>query len=398
MINPMSNRPAYLDYQATTPMDVEALDAMLPYFREAFGNAHSGDHPFATEASEAIERARHQVAALIGAQAREIVFTSGATEANNLLIAGAARSARQSGRNRVITSATEHKSVLEVLASLAREGFEAVVLPVESDGLIDLDLLASSIDERTALVSIMAANNEIGVLQPIAEIGRLCREAGATFHTDAAQAAGKIALSVGPMNVDLMSLSAHKVYGPKGIGAAYIRRGLAPRPSPIAWGGGQEGGLRPGTLPTPLCVGFGAACEIAARSMPTEPQELRRLRNRFLSHLEGAKLAFSVNGTMSDRLPGNLNVSFKGVDAEALLMTLRSTVAAASGSACTAHALEPSYVVEALGFGRERAESAVRFGFGRPTTDAEVDAAAEAVIQAVRRLARVSYAHETAET
>lgn len=390
----MSNRPVYLDYQATTPVDRRVMDVMTPYFTELFGNAHSGDHPYATEAGEAVDRARRQIADLIGAEAREIVFTSGATEANNLLIAGAARRAHQTGRNRVLTLATEHKSVLEVAAALGGEGFEVDVLPVGADGLVDLDRLDQAVTPETAVVSVMAANNEIGVLQPLAEIGRIARDRGAAFHTDAAQAAGKVALDVRRLSVDLMSLSSHKLYGPKGIGAAWVRRSGPFRPLPVAWGGGQEGGLRPGTLPTPLCAGFGEACALAALEMQAEGRRLAELRDRFLAALTASSVAFAVNGSLSARLPGNLNLSFEGVDAEALLMTIRNRVAAASGSACTAYSLDPSHVVEALGFGRDRAERAVRFGFGRPTTIDEVDSAAMIVADAVRRLRRVRSAPE----
>lgn len=388
----MTNRPAYFDYQATTPVDRAVLDVMLPFYTEAFGNAHSGDHPYALEAAEAIETARRQTAGLIGAQPREIVFTSGATEANNLLIAGTVRAAAKDGRRRVITVETEHKSVLATVLGLRNEGFEVDVLPVDSDGRVDLEQLKSVLDEHTALVSIMAANNEIGVLQPLETIGRLCREAGVVFHTDAAQAAGKVPLDVVALNVDLLSLSAHKMYGPKGIGAAFVSRKSPVRPQPVALGGGQENGLRPGTLPTALCAGLGAASAIAKTKLSTEPARLAGLRDRFLRHLEQAQIDYAINGNMADRLPGNLNVSFTGVDAEALLMVIQTRVAAASGSACTAQSLDPSYVVQALGFGVERAETAVRFGFGRPTTPSEVDGAAAVVVQAVRQLRRVSYA------
>lgn len=392
----MSNRPIYLDYQATTPVDRSVMDAMLPYFTEVFGNAHSGDHPFATEASEAIESARHQVATLIGAQAREVLFTSGATEANNLLIAGGARAMARQGRNRIVTLETEHKSVLEVAAGLKDEGFDVRFVPVERDGLVNVDRLTDVIDASTALVSVMAANNEIGVLQPLSAIGKLCRAVGAAFHVDAAQAVGKIPLDVADLAIDFMSLSAHKLYGPKGVGAAFIARKAPARPLAVSRGGGQEAGLRPGTLPTALCVGMGAACALAGSTLDADAARLRVLRDRFCEHLHTARLLFEVNGDLAQRLPGNLNVSFDGVDAEALLMTIRTQVAAASGSACTAQSLDPSYVVQALGFGDARAEGAVRFGFGRMTTTAEVDAAAAAVVQAVQNLRRVSYTPERA--
>ncbi|WP_349312730.1 cysteine desulfurase family protein [Brevundimonas subvibrioides] len=392
----MSNRPIYLDYQATTPVDRAVLEGMLPYFTEVFGNAHSGDHPFAVEASEAIETARRQVAGLIGAQPREIIFTSGATEANNLLISGTGRAMLKRGRRRIVTLETEHKSVLDVVAGLASEGFDIRTVPVESSGLVDLDRLANEIDDTTAVVSVMAANNEIGVLQPLAAIGALCRSAGAVFHVDAAQAAGKIPLDAHALAIDLMSLSAHKLYGPKGIGAAFISRRTPARPEPLTRGGGQENGLRPGTLPTPLCVGLGSACALAGASLETDARRIGGLRDRFLQHLQAADVAFAINGDLNQRLPGNLNISFSGVDAEALLMTIRNQVAAASGSACTAQSLDPSYVVRALGFGEERAETAIRFGFGRMTTMREVDEAAAIVVKAVGRLRRLSYTPEGA--
>jgi cysteine desulfurase len=392
----MPNRPVYLDYQATTPVDPSVLAAMLPYFTEAFGNAHSGEHSYALEAAEAVEVARRQVAGLIGAQAREVVFTSGATEANNLLIRGGAQAARASGRTRVVTLATEHKSVLEVVQSLAREGFCAEILPVRADGLVDLDLLASVVDRDTAVVSVMVANNEIGVLQPIETISDLCRTAGAILHCDGVQAAGKIPLECIVQSVDMMSLSAHKVYGPKGVGAAYVSRKSPFKPLPVMWGGDQERGLRPGTLPTPLCVGMGAAFALATEMVASEAERLHRLRARFLELMQVASLDFAINGDLDRRLAGNLNVSFSGIDAEALLMTLRSRVAASSGSACTANSLDPSHVVTALGFGEARAETAVRFSFGRPTTEAEVDEAAAAVVEAVRTLKRVAYAPQAA--
>lgn len=394
----MSNRAIYLDFQATTPVDRIVMDAMIPYFTVVFGNPHSGDHTFATEASEAVEFARRQVGDLIGAHGREVVFTSGATEANNLLIAGGARAMRQRGRNRVVTLETEHKSVLEIVGGLLEEGFDVQVLPVERDGLVNLNQLEDVIGDTTAIVSIMAANNEIGVLQPLADIGRLCRAAGATFHVDAAQAAGKIPLNVVDLSIDLMSLSAHKLYGPKGIGAAFISRRAPARPLAVSRGGGQENGLRPGTLPTALCVGLGAACALAGSTLEEDDARVRGWRDRFLGLLQNADLVFEINGSMDRRLAGNLNISFDGVDAEALLMTIRNRVAAASGSACTAQSLDPSHVVIALGYGEERAERAVRFGFGRTTTMEEVDVAAAAVVQAVRNLRRVNYTPERAIT
>jgi cysteine desulfurase len=376
-------RPVYLDYQATTPVDARVLDAMLPYFREKFGNPHSTSHALGREAAEAVERARAQVAALIGADPREIVFTSGATESNNLAIKGAARFLREHC-NRVVTLETEHKCVLESARRLEREGFEVAVLPVGPDGLADLDALAAAIDERTALVSVMAANNEIGVIQPLAEIGTLAHAKGALFHTDAAQGVGKLPIDVEAMHIDLLSISGHKIYGPKGIGALYVRRRPRVRLDPLFDGGGQERGHRSGTLPAPLCVALGEACAVAAREMAGEGTRLGALRNRLLQRLREGVPDLRVNGDLDRRLPGNLNVAFPGVDALALLDTLPE-LALSTGSACTSAEVEPSYVLKALGLDDALAIGAVRIGLGRFTTEAEIEFAAEALTAAVRR-------------
>ena len=381
-----SNRPVYLDYQATTPVDPRVFDAMRPYFSEMFGNPHSVDHVYGREVEEAVEKAREQVAALIGAEAREIVFTSGATESNNLAIKGAARFLKDR-RNHVVTVATEHKCVLESVSDLEREGISSTVLPVKPDGLLDLDVLKQALTDNTALLSVMAVNNEIGVIQPLAEIGAICREHGVLFHTDAAQGAGKIPLDVAEMNIDLMSFSGHKIYGPKGIGALYVRRRPRVRLEPLFSGGGQERGLRSGTLPAPLCIGLGAACVIAKEEMANEATRID-FQARRLSWALGVSLPVQLNGHPNQRIPGNLNYRFDGIDAGDLLEAVAADVAASTGSACTSAEVEPSYVLRALGLSDEQAASSIRFGLGRFTTDAEIDRAASALITAARRLQR----------
>ncbi len=387
--------PVYLDYQATTPTDPRVVQAMLPYFFETFGNPHSRSHGFGLAAEEAVERARRQVAQLIGAEPREIVFTSGATEANNLAIKGAARFAAahydadgaggRHARRRIVTAVTEHKCVLESCRALADEGFDVAWLPVEPSGLIDLDRLAAALDETTLLVSIMAVNNEIGVIQPLAEIGRLARARGVLFHTDAAQAAGKIPLDVTAMNIDLASLSAHKLYGPKGIGALYVRRRPRVRLAPLLSGGGQERGLRSGTLPTPLIVGFGEACRIAGEEMAEESARLTRLRDRLRQGLAERLARIYLNGDADRRVAGNLNLAFEGVDGEALIAAL-DDVAVSSGSACTSASIEPSYVIRALGRDKALAEASIRIGMGRFTTPAEIDYAVDRIAGEVERI------------
>jgi len=387
-INRANAAPIYLDYQATTPTDPRVVAAMLPYFTEKFGNPHSTGHRFGREAAEAIERARDEVAALIGAEPREIAFTSGATESNNLAIKGAARflrDERRADRDHIITVETEHKCVLETCRQLAGEGFSVTVLPVKSDGLIDLETLAAAIGPRTALVSVMAVNNEIGVIQPIAEIGALCRARGVLFHSDAAQAAGKIPLDVEAMNIDLLSISGHKLYGPKGIGALYVRRRPRVRLTPLIDGGGQERGVRSGTLPTPLCVGLGAACAIAQAEMAEESVRLAGLRRRFVAALRSRIPGTRLNGNPEQRVAGNLNVAFSGIDAEELLENC-PMVAASTGSACSSARVEPSYVLRALGLDEAAARSSLRLCLGRPTTAAEVEFAVDALTAAVERL------------
>ena len=385
----LTNRPKlpiYLDYQATTPVDPRVLKLMLPYFSEKFGNPGSATHSFGREAAAACERAREQVAAVIGAEAREIVFTSGATESNNIAIKGAGYFARD-GRRHIVTAATEHKCVLESCKALAAEGFRLTVLPVEANGLVDLARLAAALSDDTLLVSIMAVNNEIGVIQPLAEIGELCRRHGAYFHTDAAQAAGKIPLDVDGMAIDLMSISGHKLYGPKGVGALYVRRRPRVRLAPLMSGGGQERGLRSGTLPAALCVGLGAASEISAAEMAAEGMRLKRLRERLRCGLAAKVPGIALNGDLERRIPGNLNLAFPGVDAEVLMARLKD-IAVSSGSACTSASIEPSYVLRALGLEDALARASLRIGLGRFTDSAEIDYAVEAIAAAVDQLRR----------
>jgi cysteine desulfurase len=381
-----NSAPVYLDYQATTPVDRRVLDEMLPWFSEKFGNPGSVTHAYGREAEAAVEQARGEVAALIGADSREIVFTSGATESNNLAMKGAAHFHRELGKDRVVTVSTEHKCVLESARALEREGFGVTVLPVDAQGLVDMAALRAAVDARTAVVSVMAANNEIGVLQPVAEIGALCREKGVLFHTDAAQAVGKVPVDVDAMAIDLLSISGHKIYGPKGIGALYVRRRPRARLAPLFDGGGQERGVRSGTLPTPLCVGLGAAARIAAAERAAEAERLLGLRRRFLAGIRARLPEVRLNGDAERRLPGNLNLSFPGAPALQLMQACPG-LALSTGSACTAAEVEPSYVLRALGVPEGLAGATLRIGLGRYTTDAEVDFAVEALLAAARRLA-----------
>ena len=378
--------PVYLDYQATTPCDTRVLEAMLPWFTEKFGNPGSVTHAYGREAAEAVERARAELAALIHAEPREIVFTSGATEANNLAVKGAAHFHRAFDKDHIVTLATEHKCVLESCRALEAEGFRVTYLPVGRDGLVELARLEAALDDQTVLVSVMAAHNEIGVLQPLAEIAALCHARGAMLHTDAAQAVAKIPIDVGALGVDLLSISGHKIYGPKGIGALYVRRRPRARIAPLIDGGGQERGLRSGTLPTPLCVGLGEAARIAAAEMAEEAPRLLALRTRFLGAIRARLPDAVVNGDLERRLPGNLNLSFPGVPAPDLMAACPG-LALSSGSACTAAELEPSYVLRALGLEDALAGASIRIGLGRFNTAEEVDFAADAISAAVRRLA-----------
>jgi len=379
-----SARPIYLDYQSTTPVDPRVLEVMLPWFTEKFGNPGSVTHAYGREAEAAVERARAQVAELIGAEAREIVFTSGATESNNLALKGAARFHRDE-RDHVVTLATEHKCVLESARALDREGFRVMILPVGADGLVDLAGLEAALGERTAVVSVMAAHNEIGVLQPLAEIGALCRTRGILFHTDAAQAFGKIPIAVDAMAIDLLSISGHKIYGPKGVGALYVRRRPRARLVPLLDGGGQERGLRSGTLPTPLIVGLGEAAAIAVQEMTEEARRLLALRERFLAGVRAAVPSVRLNGDAERRLPANLNLTFPGIGALELMEACPG-LALSTGSACTAAEVEPSYVLRALGVSDELGRSSLRIGLGRFTSERDVDFAVDALAAAVGRL------------
>ncbi len=373
------NRAVYLDNQSTTSCDPRVVAAMLPFFTERFGNPHSAEHAMGQDAADAIEAARAHVAALIGADPREIVFTSGATEANNLAIKGAARHAAQLGdpRRRVVTLATEHKCVLESVADLAAEGFEPVVLPVAADGLLDLAELQAALATPTLLVSVMAANNETGVVQDVAGIAALVHAAGALFHCDAAQAVGKIEFDVG-CGIDLASLSGHKLYGPKGVGALYVRRRPRVRLAPLFSGGGQERGLRSGTLPTPLVVGFGEACRIAAAEMATEAERLSPLRARLLDGLDAAIPGLRVNGAWTPRLPGNLNLTFPHANALDLMRACPD-LCVSTGSACSSAEIVPSTVLTAMGIAPAAAARTLRIGLGRFTSAADVDFAIRAL-------------------
>jgi cysteine desulfurase len=383
--SPRADAVVYLDNHATTRPDPRVVEAMIPYFTVHYGNSSSGSHRYGWEAAEALERARAQVARSIGADDREIIFTSGATEANNLAIKGVARSSTRRG-NHIVTAVSEHAAVLDPVKRLTRQGFESTIVPCDRFGRVSVSAIADALTERTVLVSIMAANNEVGAINPIAEIGRLCRERGVIFHTDAAQAVGKIPLDVETDAIDLLSLSAHKFHGPKGIGALYVRRrGPQVRLEPLVDGGGQERGLRSGTVPVPLAVGLGLAAEIADSERPAEAARLYDLRQRLeggiISRVQGVEL----NGSPTDRLPGNLNLSFAGVEGESLMMAMRE-IAVSSGSACSSANPEPSHVLLAMGLDEDRARASLRFGLGRFTTAEEVDFAVAAVVSAVTRL------------
>ena len=377
-----ATRPIYLDHHATTPVDPRVLTAMRPWWEDNFANPHSAEHAMGRAAEAAVEDARAHIAALIGAEPREIVFTSGATEANNIAIKGAARFG--AGPKRVITSATEHKCVLESVRDLGAEGFEPVVLPVGADGLLDLDRLADALRTPTLLVSVMAVNNEIGVIQDLAAIGVLTRAAGAALHTDAAQAAGRIVLDVNAIQADLVSLTAHKLYGPKGVGALYVRRRPRMRLAPLFSGGGQERGLRSGTLATPLVVGFGEAARLAGAEMALDEGRIAGQRQRFLDAL--AIPGITVNGHPGRRVAGNLNISFPGgVDAQQL-MAAAPDLYVSTGSACSSAVVEPSYVLRALGIPEAQARATLRLGFGRFTSPAEADQAAAWLTAAWRQV------------
>ena len=388
--------PIYMDYHATTPVDPRVLEAMLPYFTQTFGNAASRNHPFGWEAEEAVEKARKQVADLIGANAKEVIFTSGATESNNLAIKGVAEMYREKG-NHIITCVTEHKAVIDTCKKLEKQGYRVTYLPVQKDGRISLDDLRAAITDKTILITIMTANNEIGVVQPIAEIGAIAKEKGILFHTDAVQAVGKIPFSVTELKTDLVSLSGHKMYGPKGVGALYVRRRnprvlLAEQIS----GGGHERGMRSGTLNVPGIVGLGKAAELCKAEMTSDAERLRQLRDYLNDALHKNLDEIYVNGSMEHRLPHNLNISFAYVEGESLLMGIND-VAVSSGSACTSASLEPSYVLKALGAGDDLAHSSIRFGLGRWTTKEEVDYVIEKLTNVVQRLREMSPLYEMAK-
>ncbi len=387
--------PVYLDYQATTPMDPRVLEKMLPYFTEKFGNPHSRSHAYGWEAEEATEKAREQVASLIGASEKEIIFTSGATESNNIAIKGVAHFYKDK-KNHIITLQTEHKCVLDSCRHLEQEGFEVTYLPVQKSGLIDLNELRAAIKENTLMVSVMAVNNEVGVIQPLAEIGKICREKGAFFHTDCAQAFGKIPLDVEAMNIDLMSISGHKIYGPKGIGALYVRRRPRIRLEALFSGGGQERGFRSGTLAPALVVGLGEAARIAKEQMGKDAEHAHKIYNKFLSELLDGIKDVHLNGDREQRWPGNVNLSFAYVEGESMIMAIKD-LAVSSGSACTSASLEPSYVLRALGVGEDLAHTSIRFGFGRFTTMEEVDFAINVIKNSIDKLREMSPLWEMAQ-
>jgi cysteine desulfurase len=385
--------PIYMDSHATTRMDPRVFTAMTPYFTEIFGNAASRNHAFGWQAEEAVDKARTQIADLIGADPKEIVFTSGATESNNLALKGVAQMYAEKG-NHIITAATEHKAILDTCKRLEKDGFRVTYLPVQTDGLVDLQQLRDAITDKTILISIMYANNEIGVVQPVQEISKIAKEKGILFHTDAVQAAGKIPINVQKDGIDLLSLSGHKMYGPKGVGALYVRRrNPRVRLAEQMQGGGHERGMRSGTLNVPGIVGLGEACELCNKEMAEESRRLSFLRDKLKDKLFAALDEVYINGNMEHRLPHNLNVSFAYVEGESLLMGIND-VAVSSGSACTSATLEPSYVLKALGAGDDLAHSSIRFGLGRFTTEEEVDYVAEKVIDVVKKLRELSPLYE----
>jgi len=381
--------PIYMDYHASTPVDPRALEAMLPYFSVHFGNAASRTHAYGWKADDAVEAARRQVAALIGASAKEIIFTSGATESNNLAIKGVASALRPKG-NHIITLATEHKAVLDSCTHLQKDGFSVTTLGVSRDGLVDLAALRAAITDRTILISVMAANNEIGVLQPVREIGLMARDRGVVFHCDAVQALGKVPFDVNEIAVDLVSITAHKMYGPKGVGALYVRKqNRKLELEPLIDGGGHERGLRSGTLNVPGIVGFGRAAQIAKADLESEPERLRQLRDRLLERLRARVPDLHVNGSLEHRLPNNLNVSFPNVAGEALLVGI-GDICVSAGSACSSGSEEPPYVLKALALDPDLARASIRFGLGRYTTEEEVDYAAGKVADVVHQLRQMT--------
>ncbi len=387
--------PIYLDNQATTPMDERVLEKMMPYFTEKFGNPHSRSHSYGWETEAAIELAREQVAELIGANPKEIVFTSGATEANNIAIKGVAEF-YGSKKKHIITPQTEHKCVLESCRYLEQQGFDITYLPVQKDGLVNLDELKAAMRPDTLMVSIMMVNNEIGVIQPMAEIGQMCRDNGTFFHTDAAQSFGKMPIDVEAMNIDLMSISGHKIYGPKGIGALFVRRRPRVRIKSILSGGGQERGFRSGTLPTPMVVGLGEAARIAKLEMEKDTKHVKKISDYFMKEILDNVPDVYLNGHREKRIAGNLNISFAYIEGESMIMALKE-LAVSSGSACTSASLEPSYVLRAIGVGEDLAHTSIRFGFGRFTTMAEVEYAVELIKNSINHLREMSPLWEMAQ-
>jgi cysteine desulfurase len=392
----MVKLPIYMDNNATTRTDPHVVEAMLPYFTEKFGNAASRNHVFGWEAEEAVDQAREQVAALIGASEKEIIFTSGATESDNLAIKGVAAMYKKKG-NHVITVVTEHKAVIDPCKRLERDGFQVTFLPVDHNGQVSAEQVAGALTDKTILVSVMGANNEIGTLQPIRQIGKLCKQRGILFHTDAVQAVGKVPVDVNEMGIDLLSISGHKIYGPKGVGALYVRRkDPRVRLDPLIDGGGHERGMRSGTLAVPLIIGLGKACELCRLEMSHEAERLIRLRERLRKGIMDGLSDTYINGHPTERLPGNMNISFAYVEGEALMMGVKD-VALSSGSACTSASLEPSYVLKALGVGDELAHSSLRFGLGRFNTEEEVDFVVGEVKRAVNHLREMSPLYEMAK-
>ena len=388
--------PIYMDNHATTPVDPRVVDAMLPYFTEKFGNAASRNHSFGWAGEEAVENARAQVASLIGATPKEIIFTRGATESDNLMIKGVAEMYREKG-NHIITQAIEHKAVLDTCKRLEKYGYEVTYLPVQRDGRVDPEDVRKAITPKTILITIMYANNEIGIINPMAEVGKIAKEHGIIFAVDGVQAVGKIPVDVQKDNIDLLSISGHKIYGPKGVGALYVRR-RNPRVqlSAIIDGGGHERGMRSGTLNVTGIIGLGKACEIAQREMPEESKRMRALRDRLRAGLEAKLDEVYINGSMEHRLPNNLNMSFAYVEGESLLMGIND-VAVSSGSACTSATLEPSYVLKALGVGEDLAHTSIRFGLGRFNTEEEVDYVTDKMVQVVTKLRELSPLYEMAK-
>lgn len=375
-------RPIYLDNHATTPVDYRVLDAMLPYFKDKFGNASSIDHTYGNEAMKAVNTAKEQIASIINADPEEIIFTSGATESNNLALIGTAEALKEKG-NHIITSVIEHKAVLDPCKELERKGFDISYIPVNKKGDLDIELLKNSITNKTILISIMAANNEIGKINPIEKIGEIAKKHNIIFHTDATQAFGHIPLDVTKIDVNLMSASAHKIYGPKGVGILYSRRGF--KPKPILFGGGQQRNIRSGTLNVPSIVGFGKAAEIAGKEMKKSYERLSKLRDKLYQHLS-AQVDVEVNGSFENRLPHNLSLYIKGIEAKALINEVKDKVALSAGSACTTDDVKPSHVLMGLGYDEQRAFSTIRFGLGRLTTDEDINFTIKTLIEAIKRL------------